>query len=257
MKIIFFSGTGNSKYAAERIARVVGANQSDIIDAGRGMKTDSPAIVTDPDVVVCTPVYAWRMPEVLEDWIRSSNFKAVRRIWYVMTCGDQIGGADKYNARLSKDLGCQHMGTAEIIMPENYIAMFNAPFEEESRKIIAAAKGVIDKAGWLIALGEPIPPARQALVWKIGSTVFNPAFKALFIKDKAFVAGSGCAGCGLCVEKCPLNNISLVGGKPSWGGNCTHCMACICYCPEEAIEYGSASKGKFRYSLERVMEEEK
>ena len=53
MKIIFFSGTGNSKYAAERIARVVGADQSDIIDAGRGMKTDSPAIVTDPDVVVC------------------------------------------------------------------------------------------------------------------------------------------------------------------------------------------------------------
>jgi Pyruvate/2-oxoacid:ferredoxin oxidoreductase delta subunit len=87
--------------------------------------------------------------------------------------------------------------------------------------------------------------------------VFNPAFKALFIKDKAFMAGSGCTGCGLCVEKCPLNNISLVGGKPAWGGNCTHCMACICYCPEEAIEYGSASKGKFRYSLEREMEEQK
>ena len=34
--------------------------------------------------------------------------------------------------------------------------------------------------------------------------------------------------------------------------NCTHCMACICYCPAEAIEYGKKSLGKPRYHFEAL-----
>lgn len=40
----------------------------------------------------------------------------------------------------------------------------------------------------------------------------------------------------------PLNNIRLENGKPVWGKHCTHCMACICDCPKEAIEYGKRAK---------------
>lgn len=253
MKIIFFSGTGNSKYAAKRIAQIMGIGSDELLDAGREIKAGRPGVIEDEDVVVCTPVYAWRTPEVLEDWLRSSVFRG-KRIWYVMTCGDQIGGADKYNEKLSGDLGLTHMGTAEIIMPENYIAMFNAPFEEEARSIIRAAKGPIDEAAWHIKNGEPIPPVHQFFIWKAGSAVVRPVFSKLFIKDKAFKAGPDCTGCGLCEELCPMNNIKIVGGRPVWNGDCTHCMACICRCPEEAIEYGRGSIGRFRYNLERVME---
>ena len=31
-----------------------------------------------------------------------------------------------------------------------------------------------------------------------------------------------------------------------------HCMACICYCPKEAMEYGKKSKGKLRYHFEAL-----
>ena len=61
-----------------------------------------------------------------------------------------------------------------------------------------------------------------------------------------------CIGCGRCVELCPLNNIHLENGKPVWGKDCTHCMACICYCPAEAIEYGKKSLGKPRYHFEAL-----
>ena len=59
-------------------------------------------------------------------------------------------------------------------------------------------------------------------------------------------------GCSKCVELCPLNNIHLENGKPVWGKNCTHCMACICYCPKEAIEYGKKSRNKPRYHFEAL-----
>ena len=66
------------------------------------------------------------------------------------------------------------------------------------------------------------------------------------------VRQDACIGCGRCVELCPLNNVHLKNGKPVWGKNCTHCMACICYCPKEAIEYGRKSKGKPRYHFEAL-----
>ena len=58
------------------------------------------------------------------------------------------------------------------------------------------------------------------------------------MKSDAFRTDAACVGCGQCVKNCPLNNITLKDRKPVWGKQCTHCMACICYCPTEAIEYG-------------------
>ena len=40
----------------------------------------------------------------------------------------------------------QYMGTAQILMPENYIAMFDAPKAEEARKIVTKAEPVIKKS---------------------------------------------------------------------------------------------------------------
>ena len=68
-----------------------------------------------------------------------------------------------------------------------------------------------------------------------------------YVKATKFCATDACIGCGKCVERCVLNNIRLENGKPKWGEHCTHCMACICGCPTEAIEYGKTSRGKRRY----------
>ena len=249
MKILYFTGTGNSKYAAERIAEITGA---ELVDLRPPIKAGALYAVGDESAVVCTPVYAWRTPRILEDWLRQADFSAVKRVWYVLTCGDSIGSADKYNARLSRALGCEHMGTAKIIMPENYIAMFNAPFEEEAKQIVAEAEESIDAAGRCIAAGKVLPPANELFSAKVSSLVVNSVFYGLFIKDKAFRTEEDCIGCGKCAELCPQNNIEMIDGRPVWQGNCTHCMACICYCPTEAIEYGRSSRGRFRYSFERL-----
>ena len=80
----------------------------------------------------------------------------------------------------------------------------------------------------------------------------NPIFYKCFVKADAFAVSSACIGCGQCAKRCPMNNVALKDGKPSWGKNCTHCMACICYCPKEAIEYGKKSVGQPRYHFEAL-----
>ncbi len=69
----------------------------------------------------------------------------------------------------------------------------------------------------------------------------------LFVHSKKFYVTEACISCQKCVGFCPMKNIGFTGGKPVWGHNCTHCMACICRCPAEAIEYGKHSKGLPRY----------
>jgi NAD-dependent dihydropyrimidine dehydrogenase PreA subunit len=87
----------------------------------------------------------------------------------------------------------------------------------------------------------------------IKTAVVNPIFYQLVVKTGPFHATDTCTGCGKCEQYCPLNNIILVNGKPQWGENCTHCMACICKCPAEAIEYGTHSNGKPRYQCPEYM----
>ena len=60
-------------------------------------------------------------------WLGKTALTGAERIWFVMDCGSEIGNAAGYNRQLASQKQLQYMGTAQIIMPENYIAMFNAP----------------------------------------------------------------------------------------------------------------------------------
>ena len=248
--ILYFSGTGNSGYAARRIADGLGEPLlclNDRIKAG-----DTAPVETGERLVIVTPTYAWRVPRIVEDWLLHTELTGAKRAWFVMTCGSEIGSADKYNRALCEEKGLTCMGTAQLIMPENYIAMFNAPQPEEARQIVARAEPDIDRAIAAIREERAFPPTRCKLYDRFMSGPVNPVFYRFFVKAEAFRATDACIGCGKCVELCPLNNIRLENGKPVWDKNCTHCMACICYCPKEAIEYGKKSKGKPRYHFEAL-----
>ena len=106
----------------------------------------------------------------------------------------------------------------------------------------------LDRIARRLKINDDLLPVKTGVVGKVSSSLVNKIYYPLIVKDKKFYAAATCNGCGLCEKKCPLGNITMTDGKPQWHGDCTHCMACIAYCPTEAIEYGSISKGKRRYT---------
>lgn len=154
--IFWFSGTGNSKYAAQRMAEAL--NEPLLCMNDRIKAHDTAAVETGERLVIVTPTYAWRIPRLVRDWLLQTELRGARQAWFVMTCGGEIGSADRYNRELCRVKGLSCMGTAQIVMPENYIAMFGVPQADEARRIVAKAEPDIDRAIAALREGLPFPP---------------------------------------------------------------------------------------------------
>ena len=128
--ILYFTGTGNSTYVAEKIAEMTADSLISMTDKIRENSCEN--INAEKTLVFVTPTYGWRIPRIVEDWIMQVTFPENCRAYFVMTCGDGIGNAGAYLEKLCKKKGFEYMGCAEIVMPENYVAMFPVPEEDEA-----------------------------------------------------------------------------------------------------------------------------
>ena len=153
------------------------------------------------------------------------------------------------SARVQVPSGSKVVSLAPVVMPENYIAMFPVPGPEESARIIQKAEPLIDRLAQCIRAGLPFPHHAAGPLGRLLSGPVNRLFYRFQVSARGFRVTDACTGCGLCQRLCPLRNIRLEQGRPVWGERCTHCMACICACPAQAIEYKNHSQGKPRYYL--------
>ena len=243
--VLYYTGTGNSEYAAKKIGEQIEDEVIDLFEKIKG--NDYSKIHSARPFVFVYPVYAWQMPRILRDFILRTSFTGNRCAYFVATCGDSMGNMPKYLKQLCEQKSFSYMGCAEVVMPENYIAMFNAPERAKALKIIKNADLVIKNIVDVIRHNGTIPEKKAGALAKVSSGLVNTLFYPLVVSARKFYATDACIGCGKCTKVCPLNNVTLKDGRPVWGSQCTHCMACICKCPKEAIEYGNKSRGKPRY----------
>ncbi len=251
--VICFSGTGNSRYIAKKLADGL---DDELIDATLCVNEEVVLYHgenTHTHIFVC-PTYAWRIPKVFEKHIERATFANESdkplNAYFVLTCGGDIGNAEKYIKSLCKKKGFNLLGVAEVVMPENYLAMFSVPSEKTSEKIIAKAEEKLPDIIEKIKNRLPLESKKASFLDKRKSDIVNLTFYPLCVSAKKFYTTDKCISCGKCEKLCPLNNIKIIDGKPSWSNKCTHCMACICLCPTEAIEYSKKSIGKRRYHLD-------
>ncbi|MGN0098609.1 MAG: EFR1 family ferrodoxin [Candidatus Methanomethylophilaceae archaeon] len=240
--IVYFSGTGNSLLVARMLQELTEDEIASIPDLiSNGTKN----LTSNRPFVIVSPIYAWKIPNYVEDFIERTEFKGTGMVYFVMTCGGEAGFNCKYVENLCKRKGLEFMGEVDLTMPDNYLIMDDPPGEEKARKMIECVVPQVREAAEHISNGELIHTSPHGGMFR--TYVVNPLFYKFNIDCDGFKVTSSCDGCGRCVSDCPTECVSMSKGKPKWSGECIQCLSCINKCPRTAIEFKSKTKGKNRY----------
>lgn len=238
--IFYFTGTGNSRFAARFLGQRLGDR---VVSLNRVFREKQPLTFSSqtPFVVVC-PIYAWRLPKEVEGFLAQAHFSGSRKIYLVATMGASCGGAGSYAQKILAKTQMSYQGLAGVVMPDNYLVSFSMPGREEALSILRAALPTLEQIAQTIAAGKPFSQPSSKVLGRLLSGVVNWGFSHFMAGSKSFTVSNACIHCGQCAANCPTGNIVLRKGKVEFGDRCAFCLGCIHRCPVHAIDY--KGKGK-------------
>lgn len=233
--IYYFSGTGNSEWAAKTIAEKTG-------DTALSIREASPDFPGGEAVGLVFPVYAWDAPHLVYSFLETLKIPDGIYTYAVCTCGDEAGNlAQKLSKKIRLD------AVFSIVMPNNYVVAWDVDDSGTMRRKLEGAKIRTEEIARAVRERRCVTEVRKGGFAALKSTVISPLFNRFAMGDRAFFAEDGCVSCGNCQKDCPVGNIKMKDGKPSWNGHCIKCMSCINRCPAAAIQYGKGTKSRGRY----------
>lgn len=243
--ILCFTGTGNSLHIADGLAKRLG---DEIVSLNNVIKNNlERKFVSEKPFVVVTPIYAWRIPRIIEEMLPACTFEGNDKIYFVPTMGSQTGKADEYCAAICQEMGMNFMGLCGIPMPDNYVVMSKMPDDKTVKKFLQEAEGRMDHIAQAIKNDIQIRKMDKTPFAGILSGPVNNSFVKYAMSDKKYNVNENCMSCGFCEMVCPVNNIKMENGKPTFQGNCMACYSCIHRCPKEAINIGNKTQTHGRY----------
>ena len=253
--VCYFSGTGNTLYLARTLVM-------DLIEKGvtayihniEGSE-DEHLILSEGDLVIMFPVYAYGPPKIVERFISKLPEGSERNISIVTDYGLLAGNAYSIAARMVAKRGYTIKYCGGVRMPANYINLYNTPKEDKVRKLIEQSEDKIKQISSDLAQGK------KNRVKKAFMLLRPPLYMIyrIFLKKSnwmgsRFSADDKCTGCGICEKICPVSNINMSesSNRPVWSYYCEQCMRCIHFCPEVSIQWMGMTAGRRRYKHPKV-----
>lgn len=232
---IYLSGTGNTKYCINLLAK--GLESNAVI-----MSLDNPnlvkAITENSVIILGYPTQFSNAPYMVRDFIHTnSSLWKGKRILCVATMGAFSGDGAGCTARILKEYGAYILGGLHIRMPDSVCdSKLLKKSLEKNRDIVAKATRKIEQT--VVSIKKGKYPKEGITFWAHLVGLFGQRLwfynKTIGYSNKLKIHES-CVGCGLCVKSCPMKNLSLSAGKVVSGGKCTMCYSCISQCPHRAI----------------------
>lgn len=240
--IYYFSGTGNSKWIAEELAK----RNNDTVQSIPELIADGPTAVyagADCRIGIVFPVYAWGVPAIVERFCRAIRVEKGAYAYAVCTCGDEAGFSMR---RLKRFFPLA--AAWSFVMPNNYIPGFDVDSPELEHNKIEAARESLVSVSQCIAQNKREYDVREGSAARFKTAVVRPLFHTFARSTKPFYTTELCNGCAVCANGCPTHTIRMREGKPVWEApQCEQCMRCINLCPKTAIQYGKGTLHRGRY----------
>lgn len=247
MLMLYFSGTGNSKYIAQRFCEKMNAVCHSIEET-----VDFSALITaDNTIAFCYPIYGSCVPRIMREFV--TQYRALltdKRL--IVFCTQMLFSGDGARALtdlLTEDAKERVLYAEHFNMPNNLVnfALFRIKNGEENKSTLKKADKKIDRVCADLLSGK-----RMLRGFSLGSRLLgmtqNKAFPAMEDAYRNDVrSDADCISCGLCVKLCPMHNLTLTDGKVEQRGNCTLCWRCVNACPKQAITVGIHTKPKKQY----------
>ena len=274
--IFYFSGTGNSKWAAKTLALETGDTLVSIPEVINS--NCSFTIEKDEHVGFIFPIHGWRVPNIVKEFLTKLTIKTLGEdtshvkhyCFCLVTAGDSIGKAmERFQQQLKSvtvNDALSLKAVCSLIMPESYVGLPGMDVdtkEKELEKKELASKQLKEFSN--ILKQRPHKDSNQIWGWNqlirgpIPSFFSGPVggfFERFLITDKPFhVDSHRCVKCGICANVCPVSDIKGgLGFEPEWlhNGKCLTCFSCYHHCPHHAIEFGKRTQKKGQYFYNKL-----
>jgi len=238
--IYVFSGTGTSLSIAKNICNNLENSEIKLIPSLLYGNENKEIEVGFETIGFVFPNYFGRIPAVVSKFISILNMENAKYIFSVITAGGGQGYSLKF---LQKELakkgkvlnyGKYVTGLSNYIVGWYYslIAKTDKKRTEVIKKLEEKAKSISDD---IISKKNEVEKSKF-IIYMVNQILTPKRIRDDTRSwDKEFTITKNCIGCKICEKICQVKNIRIDNGKPSFKHNCQRCMACIQYCPKNAI----------------------
>lgn len=243
-RLYYYTGTGNSLWVARQLA----ARLEDSVELySLGANYELPSGNCER-IGLVFPVHIWGVPQRVKEFIRQLEGQPNCYFFAVAVNAGQVAATLlQLRARLSEQ-GIILSAGFELLTPSNYIIWNGAQPNEKQHKLFTDAAQKLDRIANIISY-KKAGSIEKGPWWQ---NIFLSAINALTSSriaamDKDFWANDKCNSCSICSQVCPAANIHMGTGRPAWLHHCEQCLACLQWCPQEAIQFAKKTTGKKRY----------
>lgn len=240
-RIYFFTGTGNSLRAAEKIGKHL--EDCEIIPITEKTEPHIPSGCQRIGFIF--PVYFQGMPKMVAEFIEHASFPKQKDTYFfaVATYGALHGNAIPQMGRLLSEKGIHLNYNKNLRMFSNYVVMYD--MSQKVQEI--TEKSEQDMDGFLTEIVAKMENKTAGFI-PVLSWYYKKQIARVNRADNHFSVSGDCISCGKCAALCPSGNIKMVDGHPQFQHRCNQCVACIQYCPKRAINYKKTTQTRRRYT---------